>query len=68
MIMKNSILSIILIVSTANVYGIRRTEVVSTQSTIKSWNCSFVDNICKCPESCMIPEKTENSVNISPIY
>ena len=60
MIMKNSILSIILIVSTANVYGIRRTEVVSTQSTIKSWNCSFVDNICKCPESCMIPEKTEN--------
>ena len=27
---------------------------------IKSWNCSTVDNVCKCPESCMVKKPGEN--------
>ena len=33
------------------------TEIVD--SPIKSWNCSIVDNVCKCPETCMIQKSGE---------
>ena len=33
-------------------------QIVETPN--KSWNCSIVDNVCKCPESCMKQKPGEN--------
>ena len=58
MMMKTFVLTAMLFasVSASSIRGL--TEIVD--APIKSWNCSIVDNVCKCPESCMIQKPGEN--------
>ena len=58
MMMKAFVLTAMLFAS-VSASSFRRAEQVVDSST-KSWNCSIVDNVCKCPESCMIQKPGEN--------
>ena len=58
MMMKTFVLTTMLFASVSD-SSFRRAEQVVDSST-KSWNCSIVDNVCKCPESCMIQKPGEN--------
>ena len=49
--MKTFVLTAMLFTSVTASSFRQTKEVVET---IKSWNCSFTENVCKCPESCMV--------------
>ena len=51
MIMKTFILTTMLFAS-VSAGSFRQTKEI-VDAPIKSWNCSIIDNVCKCPESCM---------------
>ena len=56
--MKTFVLTAMLFAS-VSASSFRQTKEV-VEAPIKSWNCSIVDNVCKCPESCMIQKPGEN--------
>ena len=58
MMMKTFVLTAMLF-TYVSATSLRRVEqIVETPS--KSWNCSFTENVCKCPESCMKQKPGEN--------
>ena len=66
MMMKTFILTAMLFAS-VSAGSLRQTkEIVKTP--IKSWNCSTVDNVCKCPESCMVQKSGETYCVLKDCY
>ena len=64
--MKTFVLTTMLFAS-VSASSFRRAEQVVDSST-KSWNCSIVDNTCKCPESCMIQKPGESYCVLKDCY
>ena len=66
MMMKTLVLTAMLFAS-VSAYSFRRVEQV-VETPIKSWNCSIVDNVCKCPESCMVQKSGETYCVLKECY
>ena len=66
MIMKTFVLTAMLFAS-VSASSFRQTKEV-VDAPIKSWNCSFTENICKCPESCMIQKTGETYCVLKDCY
>ena len=64
--MKTFVLTAMLFASVSASSFRQTKEVVETP--IKSWNCSFTENICKCPESCMIQKSGETYCVLKDCY
>ena len=66
MMMKTFVLTAMLFAS-VSASSFRRAEQI-VETPIKSWNCSIVDNTCKCPESCMIQKTGESYCVLKDCY
>lgn len=67
MMMKTFVLTAMLFAS-VSASSFRRTKMQVVDSSTKSWNCSIVDNTCKCPESCMIQKTGESYCVLKDCY
>ena len=66
MMMKTFVLTAMLF-TYVSATSLRRVEqIVETPS--KSWNCSFTENVCKCPESCMVQKSGESYCVLKDCY
>ena len=66
MMMKTFVLTAMLF-TYVSATSLRRVEQI-VETPIKSWNCSIVDNTCKCPESCMIQKTGESYCVLKDCY
>ncbi len=64
--MKTFVLTTMLFAS-VSAGSFRRVEQI-VETPIKSWNCSFTENVCKCPESCMIQKTGESYCVLKDCY
>ena len=66
MMMKTFVLTAMLF-TYVSATSLRRVEQI-VETPIKSWNCSFTENVCKCPESCMIQKTGESYCVLKDCY